>query len=112
MSSAVAVLLVISVAGLAVGDEGYHADLTAKIAAAKTAKDHEGIAAEYAKQAAEAKEEAARHDKMGASYTGAAREKLHLEEHCRAIADGYRRTAKEFEQMAEAHRTLAKEAGK
>ncbi len=94
--------------GVVVAKEQGHAGMAAKIAAAKSAKDHETLAAQYEKQAAEARAEVDRHDKMGASYTGAAREKLHLEEHCRTIANGYRDTAKELDALAAGERELAK----
>jgi hypothetical protein len=87
-----------------------HRDPAAKISTAKSAKDHEALAADYAKQAAEARAEAERHDKMGASYKGAEREKLHLEDHCKAIANNYRETAKALDALAEGERQLAKEA--
>ena len=85
-------------------------DPAAKISGAKSAKDHEALAADYAKQAKEAREQAERHDKMGASYKGAEREKLHLEDHCKAIANNYRETAKALDALAEGERQLAKEA--
>lgn len=96
------------VAALAVAGQ----DMAAQIAAAKTAADHEAIAVEYTKQAAAARAEADRHDKMGAQYTGSLKEKLHLDVHCKAVSANYRATAKELDAMAEAERVAAKEAGK
>ena len=86
--------------------------MTDMIGSAKTAADHEALAAAYTKQAEEAKAHAAEHDAMGKTYSGALREKLHFEEHCRAIAADFRSMAKDFEAMAAAHRTLAKQAAK
>jgi hypothetical protein len=86
--------------------------MAAKIAIAKTAADHEAIAAQYGQEAATAKEEAARHDRMGASYTGALKDKVHLDEHCRVIANRYREQAKDLDALAEAHRAQAKAVGK
>ena len=83
-----------------------------QISAAKTAADHEAIAAEYSKQAAEAKAKAAEHDEMGKMYSGYLKEKVHFEEHCRALAADYRNTAKELEALVGMHRELAKEARK
>jgi hypothetical protein len=86
-------------------------DMVGMIAGAKTAAQHEAVAADYAKQATKASQMAAKHEAMAKKYTGAAREKLHLDDHCRTIANNYRSTAKELKAMAEGHRTLAKEAG-
>jgi hypothetical protein len=83
-----------------------------KISAAKTPADHEALAAEYAKQAADAKAKAVEHEQMAKTYAGAVREKLHFDQHCHALAAYYRSIAKEFDAMAEAHRKLAKQAGK
>jgi hypothetical protein len=95
-------------AGTVGAKERGHEDMAGNISAAKTAKDHEALAAHYEAEAKEARTEAERHDKMGASYTGAAREKLHLEDHCKAIADNYRETAKALEALAAGERELAK----
>lgn len=83
-----------------------------QISSAKTAADHEAIAAEYSKQAAEAKAKATEHDEMGKMYSGYLKEKVHFEEHCRALAASYRNMAKELEAMASMHRDLAKQAAK
>jgi hypothetical protein len=72
------------------------------------AKSHEEMAAQYAKDAESARAQADRHDKMGASYTGYAKEKLHLEDHCRAVANDYRSAAKELDTLAAGERELAK----
>ena len=102
-----AAMLLISVGIVVAKDQG-HEGMAAQISAAKTAKDHEALAAHYDAQAKEALAEAERHDKMGASYTGHAREKLHLEDHCKAIANNYRETAKGLEALAAGERELAK----
>jgi len=102
----VAALVIAASAFATAGDD----DMAAKIASAKTTADHEAIAAEYTRQADEARGKAEKHDKMGKSYTGALKEKLHLDEHCKTIADGYRRTAKELDAVAAAHREQAKQS--
>ncbi len=88
-------------------------NLTAKITAAKTAADHEAIADEYTKEAAEAEANAAAHDKMAASYKGGGKlGQFHAEQHCKSIADRYRAQAKDLKALAAAHRAQAKAAGK
>lgn len=103
-SGVVAGLLMVS--ALAIAGQ----DMAAQIAAAKTAADHEAIAAEYDKEAAAAEANAAQRDAMGKSYTGALKEKTHLDEHCRVIANNYRPSAKEAKELAAAHRSAAKSA--
>jgi len=85
-------------------------NLAAKVAVAKTAADHEAIAADYATQAAEAKGQAERHDKMAKSYLGKLGQ-FHADRHCAAIAKRYREQAKDLEALAEAHRAEAKRLG-
>ena len=82
------------------------------IGTAKTAADHEALAASYAKQAEEARAHAAEHEAMAKTYAGSVREKLHFDQHCKAIAAYYRDIAKDLDAMAAAHRSLAKKAGK
>jgi hypothetical protein len=104
-----AVAMTFLVAGPAVAQAP---DLAAKIAAAKTAADHEALAAEYSKEATAAQEEASRHDKMAASYRGAGTAGQRMQEHCSVIAKNYRAQAKELEALAAAHRAEAKKLGK
>lgn len=88
-------------------------DMTAKISAAKTAADHEAIAADYAKQAASLKEDAERHDKMAKGYMGLGKGgRVHAEQFCASIAKREREQAKDFEALAELHRAEAKQLGK
>lgn len=85
------------------------ADLSAKVAGAKTAADHEAIAAEYEKQAAEAEANAASHEKMAESYKGLGKlGQFHAEQHCRQIAERDRAQAKDLKALADAHRAQAK----
>jgi hypothetical protein len=86
-------------------------DMEAQIAAAKTAADHEAIAAEYSKQAAEAREQAAHHGKLAETYKRMGK-RAHLAAHCQKLSADYSDSAKAFEALAEAHRALAREAGK
>jgi hypothetical protein len=90
-------------------------DLTTMIEHAKTAADHEAIATEYEKKAADAKKEADLHRKMEKSYTvgGAAGGKgtaTALPQHCAALAKHYDELAQEYTTLAKAHRDMAKAA--
>ena len=105
-SSVIAGLLVVTALAMA------GQDMAAQIAAAKTAADHEAIAAEYTKDAAALRADADRHDKMAKQYTGSFKDKLHLDVHCEAVAANDRSSAKELDELAAAHRAAAKEAGK
>jgi hypothetical protein len=83
------------------------------ISSAKTAADHEALAAMYEKEAAEAEAKAAEHTKMAEAYKkqgGALIEKLHLDLHCIALAKSYERAGKEYAALAKAEREMAKAA--
>jgi hypothetical protein len=87
--------------------------IEAKIAAAKTAADHEAIAACYDDMAKEARAKASEHKDMGAAYRksgGASVGKLALPQHCDYFTKTYDAEAKMYEQMAAAHRQMAKNA--
>jgi hypothetical protein len=90
---------------------GQDAELGRMIASAKTAADHEAIAAVYERMAAAAKAESEMHEKMGGEYKkvgGGLIEKQHLDEHCRSLAELYAKIARENEALAKAHREMAK----
>ena len=94
---------------------GEQDDMATMIAKAKTAADHEAIAAQYDKQAAEAKKEADRHRKMEKSYTvgtsaGGKVTPTPLPQHCAALAKHYDSIAQEDTTLAAAHRDMAKAA--
>ena len=87
-------------------------DMEKMISSAKTAADHEALAAEYESEAAAARAKAAEHRKMAESYKtlgGAAIGKLHLDEHCERLVKSYEKAATESEAMA-SHREMAKAA--
>ena len=86
------------------------ADLSAKVAAAKTATDHEALADAFEAQAKDAEARAAAHDKMAASYKGLGKVAVQHETHCGNIARRERDTAKDLNALAEAHRAQAKAA--
>lgn len=91
-------------------------DMATMIENAKTAADHEQIAAMYDKQAAEAKKQAEMHRRMEKSYSvGAAAGKgtpTPLPQHCAALAKHYDEVAQEDATLAAAHREMAKAAAK
>jgi hypothetical protein len=87
-------------------------DLTKMIETAKTAADHEAIAAEYDRRAATARKEAERHRRMEKAYgTAPVAGKgtpTPLPQHCAALARHYENAAQEYETLAAAHREMAK----
>ena len=90
-------------------------DMMTKVQQAKTAADHEAIAAEYDKMAADAKKQADAHRKMEktyatGSYAGGKVTPTPLPQHCAALAKHYDSVAQEYTTLAEAHRAMAKAA--
>jgi hypothetical protein len=86
-------------------------DLDKAIATAKTAADHEAIAAYFDKEAAEAQAKADNHAKMEDAYKQlgtALVAKQHFDEHCNKLSAGYAQAAKENKALAKAHRDMAK----
>jgi hypothetical protein len=92
---------------------GEDANIDKMIESAKTAADHEAIAAAYEKQAAEAKSQAAMHAEMEKEYKkvgGALIAKQHVDTHCDSLTKLYQKIAAENEALANAHKAMAKEA--
>jgi hypothetical protein len=88
-------------------------DMEKMISAAKTAADHEAIAAQYEREAAAARGQAAEHRKMAESYRkvgGAVVAKLRLGDHCEKLAKSYDEAAQQNEALAKAHREMGKQA--
>jgi hypothetical protein len=88
-------------------------DIEAKIAAAKTAADHDAIAACYDQMAKNAQAKATEHKEMGAAYRkagGPLLGKMDLPQHCDYFTKTFTEEAKMYEQMAAAHRQMAKNA--
>lgn len=86
-------------------------DLSAKIAAAKSAADHEALADAYTKEAEEAEANAKAHESMAKSYKGLGKAgQYHNDTHCAAIAASYRTQAKQLKDLAAAERAAAKAA--
>src|SRR6185369_5681125 len=85
-----------------------HQSMAAQVSAAKTAKDHNALAALYAKQADEARALADKHEEMATAYKDVST----AASHCKALADNYRKNAQELDALAQAERDLAKGGGK
>ena len=112
LSVAVLALLVSQAPSVRAADD----DMATMIENAKTAADHERIAAMYDKQAADAKKQAELHRKMEKSYSvGPAAGKgtaTPLPQHCAALAKHYDEVAQEDATLAAAHREMAKAASR
>jgi hypothetical protein len=111
-------VLVFAALSLLLATRGFAAedfDVDKAIATAKTAADHEAIAAYFDKEAAEAQAKVDSHAKMGDAYKtlgGALIEKQHLDQHCERFTGSYARAAKEAKTLGAAHRAMAKQAEK
>lgn len=87
------------------------------VQAAKTAADHEALAAQYDKDAAAAKAKAAAHRRMGEAYKGAAATSggkvsgaSAMPQHCESLAKSFEQQAEMYATMAATERELAKAA--
>ena len=81
-----------------------------RVAAAKTAQDHEELAAYYRSQAAAMAEDAKRHEAMLKSYEwiwGVTKEDMR--KHCQTLIASDRNAQQAFEALAQEHEKLAKE---
>jgi hypothetical protein len=109
-------IVVMSALAVALAVPTFAADcdgLDAKIGAAKTAADHDAIAACYDGMAKDAQAKADEHKAMGAAYRksgGAAVGKLGLPQHCDYFTKTFGDESKNYEEMAKAHRRMAKNA--
>ena len=106
---AVASMLALGVSHAGLGDT---ANIEGKIASAKTVTDHEVLATYYDQQAVESRTKADEHRKMGAAYKamGGFAVKADLPRHCDSFTNKFQGDAKMYEQMAAAHRAVAKKA--
>lgn len=89
----------------------------ALVIGAKTAADHEALAAQYDKDAAEAKAKAAEHRKMGEAYKGQPAVTggkvagvSSMPQHCESLTKSYDEQAQMYTAMAVGERALAKAA--
>ena len=87
-------------------------NLEQMISNAKTAADHEAIAAYYDQEAQAAHTKHEEHLKLQASYANTPHlaSKTGLPAHCKQIATDYDKIAKEYESLAKMHRDMAKSA--
>jgi hypothetical protein len=91
--------------------------MDAMISAAKTAAEHEALAAQYDKDAADAKAKAAEHRRMGEAYkgqpavaSGKGTGVSAMPQHCANLVKSYDEQAQMYTAMAAAERELAKAA--
>lgn len=88
--------------------------LDARIAAAKTAADHDAIADCYDAMAKDAQAKVAEHTKMAKAYAmegiGNQATKTHFHQHCEALIRSYEADAKQYTALAAAEREMAKKA--
>jgi hypothetical protein len=93
----------------AVADE---MNIEQRISTAKTAADHEAIAAYYEEQAKAARAKGEEHKRMSADYrkAGGSMAKSQLPEHCNGLAVIYSGAAKQYDALAAMHRKMAKAA--
>ncbi len=95
--------------------EAQQADLSAKITAAKTAADHQAIAAEFEQEAKDLDAKAALHAEMAGHYDMdqyGHSQKPSLKKHCEDLAKSLKASAELARELAQAHHKLAQEAGK
>jgi len=86
------------------------------IESADTPAAHEALAAEYEKEAATAREEAAKHRKMADAYASSVSYgkvkhggRSAMKQHCERLAEHYEASAKEADALAKMHRDLVAE---
>ena len=110
VSIAMLALLVSQTLPVRVADD----DMATMVQNAKTAADHEQIAAMYDKQAADAKKQADLHRRMEKSYSSSPGTgkgtPTPLPQHCAALVKDYDNAAQEYATLAAAHREMAKAA--
>ena len=87
-------------------------NLAQKIETAKTAADHEAIAAFYQAKAAASTQEAKRHEAMLAAYKKSGGKMYQAwENHCKSLVQSYTKEGKDYEMLAKEHEKMAKTAG-
>ena len=108
-------LLSVAVLALPAGRLVAQSDLSARIATAKTAADHEAIAAEFEQEAKELEAKAALHADMAKQYgmdQYAHQRKPSLKKHCEDLSANLKQAAAQATEMAKLHHELAQQAGK
>jgi hypothetical protein len=113
--SSAAALVLAAGALSAAGADMSHEQLMHKIQTAKTRADHDEIAAVYEQQAKADRSTAEEHRGMEKLYKGFGQSAAgraspgQMAAHCKNIADGYERAAKEHDSLAKLHRQAASE---
>ena len=70
---------------------------------ASTPEEHRGVAQHYTMKAAEAREEAVRHEGMARLYAGQQRAQPQGRQHCENLAKKYQEIATEYDALAKFH---------
>ncbi|HEY6395080.1 MAG TPA: hypothetical protein VIX12_06645 [Candidatus Binataceae bacterium] len=116
LSAALALLVMVGISMLptfraVASQEVTSANLDQMIASAKTPADHEAIAVFYDGEAADAKKNAELHRNTADTYRKLKISKpVYMAEMCDTIAAGFQKTATDAENLAKAHREMAKSA--
>lgn len=116
LTSATALVLATAAFTAAGAETISHEELMHKIQAAKTRADHEEISAIYEKQASADLAAAENHRRMESFYkgidaTGGGRSNFgQMAIHCKSLAEGFGRAAKEHSALAQLHRKAAADA--
>ena len=112
IGAAAAVLAISALGYLPFGSAEEGKSVEQMITEAKTPADHEAITAYYKKEAQEAHQKHAEHQKMSDSYATipVLKTKTGAVAHCNTIAKKYEEIAKEYEALAKLHQDMAKPA--
>jgi hypothetical protein len=104
--------LLVGLLGLPVRAGAEALEIEKMIATAKSAADHEAIAAHYEREASDARAKAEQHKTMEGEYrnAGGPAAKERLPDHCARLVKEYQAQAKTYAAMAQAHRDLARTA--
>lgn len=101
------------ISNVALAGGGSHSLEQVLVETAQTAAEHQALAHHFRANAADARDEAALHEKMGKGYmTGKATERMQMQRHCKKIADSFKAQAAEYDAMANLHDTEAKKLAK
>jgi hypothetical protein len=102
-----------SVAAMAIADEVTESNVADRIAAAKTAQDHDAVAKFFRSEATAAGEKVKLHEAMLGSWTKSVAGKSleQMRRHCQDIIAASKKVQKDYEALANEHEKLAKHAG-
>jgi len=81
------------------------------VESAETPADHTALAHHYREEAAAARAEAEKHERMAKSYNeGKAMQRVQMQRHCKAIAESLEKQANDYDALAALHEAEAKQA--